>query len=347
MSPSKPVLEPPQHGTAPTAESTSAWEPLRHPVFRGLWIAALVSNIGTWMQNVAAAWYMTSLSSSPLMVALIQGATSLPVFLVGLPAGAVADILDRRRLLLFTRGWMLAAAALLAACTLAGLMTPWTLIGFTFALGLGMALNAPTWQAITPEVVPRRDLSAAVTLNSLTVNIGRAVGPALGGVLVTAAGPALVFGLNALSFVAVLYVVYRWRRTTAVSALPPERVLGTTRAGLRYIRHAGPLRAILVRTGLFMLSWLCVLGAPSGGRTPGARARRLRLRRSPRLRGLGAIGGAVLLPRLKRRLRLDAVVAFASLLFAGVTVLTGFWRCPASGWRCSSRASPGSPSWRA
>jgi hypothetical protein len=186
-----------------------------------------------------------------------------------------------------------------------------------------------------------------VTLNSLTVDIGRAVGPAIGGVLVAASGPALVFGLNALSFVAVLYVVYRWRRTTAVSALPPERVLGTTRAGLRYIRHAGPLRAILVRTGLFMLSWLCVLGAPSGGRTPGARARRLRLRRSPRLRGLGAIGGAVLLPRLKRRLRLDAVVAFASLLFAGVTVLTGFWRCPASGWRCSSRASPGSPSWRA
>src|SRR5712692_5241950 len=127
----------------------SAWTPLSHAVFRALWIASLVSNMGTWMQNVAAAWYMTSLSPSPLMVALIQAATSLPVFLVGLPAGAVADILDRRRLLLLTQAWMLTVAGLLAVCTFAGWMTPWTLIAFTFALGLGMALNSPTWQAIT------------------------------------------------------------------------------------------------------------------------------------------------------------------------------------------------------
>ena len=326
MNSSEPVREAGSHGPATSAESTSAWEPLRHPVFRGLWIAALVSNTGTWMQNVAAAWYMTSLSSSPLMVALIQAATSLPVFLVGFPAGAVADILDRRRLLLFTQAWMLAVAALLAIWTFAGLMTSWSLIGFTFALGLGMALNSPTWQAITPEVVPRRDLSAAVTLNSLTVNIGRAVGPALGGVLVAASGPALVFGLNALSFVAVLYAVYRWRRTPAVSTLPPERVVGATRAGLRYIRHAGPIRAILVRTGLFMLAgcafWALLpvvarqeLGLDAFGY--GALLGCV---------GLGAIGGAMLLPRLKRRLRLDVVVVLASLLYAGVTVLTGFCR---------------------
>jgi MFS family permease len=278
------------------------------------------------MQNVAAAWYMTSLSPSPLMVALIQAATSLPVFLVGLPAGAVADILDRRRLLLFTQAWMLAVAGLLAVWTFAGLMTPWTLIAFTFALGLGMALNSPTWQAITSEVVPRSDLSSAVALNSLTVNIGRAVGPALGGVLVAASGPALVFGLNALSFVAVLYVVYRWRRKSARSVLPAERVIGATRAGLRYVRHAEPLRAVLARTGLFMLFasafWALLpsiarhqigLDAVGYGALLGGV-------------GLGAVAGAALLPRLKRRLPLDAVVALASVLYAAVTVLTGFWR---------------------
>src|SRR5262249_16032863 len=162
----------------------SAWAPLSHPVFRALWIASLVSNIGTWMQNVGAAWVMTSLSPSPLMVALVQSATSLPVFLVGLPAGAVADIVDRRRLLLVTQTWMLAAAALLAVLAFVDLMTPTTLLVLTFALGIGAAMNTPTWQAITPELVPPSELTRAVALNALPVNIGRAIGPALGGVLV-------------------------------------------------------------------------------------------------------------------------------------------------------------------
>src|SRR5438552_2402517 len=173
----------------------SAWTPLSHPVFRALWIASLVSNIGTWMQNVSAAWAMTSLSPSPLIVALVQSATSLPVFLVGLPAGAVADIVDRRRLLLVTQCWMLVAAGLLAVLTFVGLMTATTLLALTFALGVGVAMNAPTWQAITSELVPPSELTRAVTLNALPVNIGRAVGPALGGVLVAASGPALVFAV--------------------------------------------------------------------------------------------------------------------------------------------------------
>ena len=177
-----------------TAES--AWTPLSHPVFRALWIASLVSNIGTWMQNVSAAWAMTSLSPSPLMVALVQSATSLPVFVVGLPAGAIADIVDRRRLLLVTQSWMLVAAGLLAVLAFLGLMTATTLLALTFALGVGVAMNAPTWQAITSELVPASELTRAVTLNALPVNIGRAIGPALGGVLVAAAGPALVFALN-------------------------------------------------------------------------------------------------------------------------------------------------------
>src|SRR5437016_10949140 len=143
----------------------SAWAPLSHPVFRALWISSLVSNIGTWMQNVGAAWAMTSLSPSPLMVALVQSATSLPVFVVGLPAGAVADIVDRRRLLLVTQTWMLAAAALLAVLAFVDLMTPTTLLVLTFALGIGVAMNTPTWQAITAELVPPSELTRAVALS--------------------------------------------------------------------------------------------------------------------------------------------------------------------------------------
>src|SRR3989454_4121427 len=145
----------------------SAWAPLSYPVFRVLWISSLVSNIGTWMQNVGAAWAMTSLSPSPLMVALVQSATSLPVFIVGMPAGAVADIVDRRRLLLVTQTWMLAAAALMALLVWLDLMTGATLLGLTFALGIGVAMNAPTWQAITAELVPPSELTRAVALNAL------------------------------------------------------------------------------------------------------------------------------------------------------------------------------------
>ncbi|PYN40385.1 MAG: MFS transporter, partial [Candidatus Rokuibacteriota bacterium] len=153
-----------------TAES--AWTPLSHPVFRALWIASLISNVGTWMQNVGAAWWMTSLSPSPLMVALVQSATSLPVLVVGLPAGAVADIVDRRRLLLVTQTWMLATTALLAVLAFADVMTATMLLALTFALGIGVAMNTPTWQAITAELVPSSELMRAVALNALPINIG-------------------------------------------------------------------------------------------------------------------------------------------------------------------------------
>lgn len=303
-----------------------AWSPLRLGLFRALWLAALVSNIGTWMQNVAAVWYMTSLTSSPLMVALVPAATSLPVVLVGLPAGAVADIFDRRRLLLWTQGWMLAIAALLAVLTFAGLMTAWLLLALTAALGLGMALNAPSWQAITPEVVPQPDLSRAIALNALTVNIGRAVGPAVGGVLVAVASPALVFALNAVSFLAVVAVVSRWRRAPTRSVLPAERLVGAIRAGLRYARHAPPLTAVLVRTGLFMLcasAFWALLPAIARGEL-GASAVGYGILLG--CVGLGATAGAALLPRMRRRLSLDNVTGLATVVFAGVSVLTAWWR---------------------
>ena len=238
-------------GERPSAES--AWAALSYPVFRALWMSSLVSNIGTWMQNVGAAWAMTSLSPSPLMVALVQSATSLPVFIVGMPAGAVADIVDRRRLLLVTQTWMLAAAALMALLSWADLMTR----------------SNPARVDVRPRHWgrdERTDLAgdhcgtgAAVRADTrggperAAVNIGRAVGPAMGGVLVAAAGPALVFALNAASFVAVIVVVYRWRREAPRAVLPAERVIGATRAGIRYARYAPPLVAVLVRTGLFII----------------------------------------------------------------------------------------------
>src|SRR5262249_22046249 len=189
----------------------SPWSPLREPLFRSLWVAAVISYTGTWMQNVGAGWLMTQLTMSPLMVSLVQAATTLPVFLVILPAGALADMVDRRRFLLITQGWMVAAAALLGLFTLLGHVTPWVLLIFTFALGLGAVMNDPAWQAITPEIVSPRQHAPAVALNSVGFNVARAVGPALGGVVIAIAGSGVAFLLNAASFFGVIFFLYRWR----------------------------------------------------------------------------------------------------------------------------------------
>ncbi|MGH7247458.1 MAG: MFS transporter, partial [Pseudomonadota bacterium] len=221
------------------------WSPFAQRLFLWLWIAALVSNIGTWMQNIGAAWLMTTLSASPLMVALIQTAASLPLFMLALPAGALADVVDRRRLLIFSQGWMLVAAGLLGALTLAHATTPWTLLVLSFALGLGSAMNAPAWQAIVPEVVTRNDLAPAIAGLGVNFNIARALGPALGGVVVSMIGAGANFLLNATSFLAVMAVLYSWKRDYNPGTLPAERVMGAMRAGLRYVRYAPPLRAVL------------------------------------------------------------------------------------------------------
>src|SRR5579863_8708521 len=168
---------------AGSRRADAAWEPLREPLFRSLWIAAVISYTGTWMQNVGAGWLMTQLSTSPLMVSLVQAAAAIPVFLVVLPAGALADMMDRRRLLLFTQGWMVVAAAALGLLTLFHAVDPWVLLAFTFLLGLGAVMNDPAWQAITPEVVSPARHASAVALNSAGFNVARAVGPALGGLV--------------------------------------------------------------------------------------------------------------------------------------------------------------------
>lgn len=304
----------------------SAWSPLGEPLFRGLWIAAVVSNIGIWMQEIAAAWLMTSLTSAPIMVALLQTATSLPIVLLALPAGALADILDRRRLLLFTIGWTMSASAILGVLTLAGLTTPWLLLAFVAVLGLGAAMTGPAWLAITPEVVSREKFNAAVVLGGLGPNLARAVGPALGGLIIAAAGSGAVFLFNAILCLGGVVALYRWRRQPRQSLLPAERVLGATRAGIRYLRHSPPLRAVLFRTGIFT-----VCGSAFWALLP------LRARHELGLDsveygfllgflGVGAAAGAAILAKVRALVSADWLVAGATLLFATVTTTVAYAR---------------------
>jgi predicted MFS family arabinose efflux permease/quinol monooxygenase YgiN len=296
--------------------SLSPWAPLQHKVFRMLWIASIVSNIGTWMHEVGAGWLMTTLAPSPLMVALVQAATSAPVFLLALPAGALADIVDRRRYLIVSQVWMMTAAATLGVLTLTGVTTAPILLIFTFALGIGTAMMMPAWGAITPELVQRSELHTAIGLNSIGMNVSRSVGPALAGFIVAAAGPGVVFILNAVSFLAVIAALKRWQSTPVASELPAERVVGAIRAGLRYARHSPELRAVLIRGAAFF-----VFASASWALLP--LVVRLELKSGPGTYGLflaclgvGAIAGALLLPRVRTRLSRDGIVAGATGLYA-------------------------------
>jgi MFS family permease len=241
------------------AAPVSAWRPLTHTVFRALWVAGLVSDFGAWMHSVGEAWLMTSLSPSPLLVSLLQSADSLAIFLLALPAGALADVVDRRRLAILTQAWLLMGAALLGVLTLTHHMTPWRLIGLAFVMGVGAALDGPVWQAITPEVVPRKELPAAVTLGGLSFNLAKAAGPAMGGLVVAAAGPFAVFLLNALTFAYGIVVLVRWHREPVRTSLPAERWLGAIQTGLRFVRNSPDLIAIFVRSGISLLGASCLL----------------------------------------------------------------------------------------
>jgi MFS family permease len=306
------------------SDKVSAWSPLRSPVFRAFWIAIIISNVGTWMQNVGAAWLMTSLSHSEVMVALVQTATSLPVFFFALPAGALADVVDRRRLLLVTQGWMLLMALILGVLTLLDRATPWTLLLLTFSLGIGAAMNAPAWQATIPDLIPREDLPAAVALGSVGFNIARAVGPALGGMAIAASGPGGAFMLNAVSFVGVLAVLCRWKSRRERNALPTERFVGAIRAGLRYVRHAPQLRAVLIRAGVFILCGAALWALlPLRSRNElgyGATGYGILLG----CIGAGALIGAGFLPKLRSQLAGDRLISCASLLFGAATLGLAF-----------------------
>ncbi len=320
-------------GAAPEKRSTG-FEPLKSILFRKLWVASTVSNLGGWMQDTAGTWLMTVLTPSPLLIALMQTAASLPVLLLGLPAGATADIFDRRRLLLFWQAWMLSAVALLSLLTFFGIISPWVLLILTFLLNVGTAMNSPAWQAIMPELVTREQLPDAVSLNSAGFNLARALGPALGGVAIAAfahaaTGAAWTFLLNALSFVGVIFVLYQWKRNPLFkSTLPAERIYGSMRSGLRYIQYAPPLKAALARAFIFttfvsaVWSLLAVVaardlhqGALGYGILNGSM-------------GLGAVIGATSLPRIRRKFSADAIIAISTGVFVGTLLILAFVRYP-------------------
>ncbi len=312
-----------------TRPAPSALSPLTYQLFRWLWIASIASNVGTWMQNVGAAWLMTSLGPTALQVALVQTATNLPVFLLGVPAGAMADLFDRRKLLIVSQGWMLGAAGVLGALTLAHETGPWMLLLLTFAMGLGATMNGPAWQAIMPELVPRSDLPAAIALNSVGFNLARAVGPALGGLVVSIVSPGAAFLLNAVSFVGVMIVLYLWPRPPARPPANPESVGSAIWAGFRYVRFAPEMHAVLIRSGVFIISasalWSILplvakveLHSESSGY--GVLLGCL---------GVGSILGAMLLTRLRRMLSSEALVTGSIALFGLVNIalayLASFW----------------------
>jgi MFS family permease len=303
--------------------TSSPWAPLRSPVFRALYIAQFASNCGTFMQLVGAQWLMGDLGGTPLEVSLVQTATSLPVFLFVLPSGALGDILDRRRLLLVSQAWMLVAAALLAALTFAGEMTPLALLALTFAVGTGTALTVPSFQAILPELVGRAQIAQGAALNGVNFNVARAVGPAIGGALIAAAGAEWVFLVNAVSFLGTLGVLFVWRRERPPHGFGAEHVWSAVGAGARWVRAAPAFRRVLVRALLFMpfagALWalLPVLARDTLGLGSGGYGLLLGSV------GAGAIAGAFLLPRLRARLGVDRLVAGSALAFAVATVVAG------------------------
>ena len=299
--------------------STSPWAPLREPLFRSLWIAAVISYTGTWMQNVGAGWLMTLLTVSPFMVGLVQAAATLPVFLVILPAGALADMVDRRRFLLVAQSWMVLASGTLGVLTLLGYVTPWILLLFTFLLGLGAVMNDPAWQAITPEIVSSEQHASAVALNSAGFNVARAVGPALGGLVVASAGCGVTFLLNALSFFGVILFLYHWKRPHH-ERLEKGRVLDSMKDGIAYVRRSPVVKSVLIRTGAFSFAasavWalLPIIARPHGAKGYGLLVGFF---------GTGALAGALVLPRLRRQLSVDGLVAMAIVVFASATALAG------------------------
>jgi MFS family permease len=238
----------------------AAFIPFRNPAFRMLWIAVLVSNIGGWIQSTGAGWLMTSLSPSPVMVSLVQVATLLPVFLLALPAGALADIMDRRRFLIWTQVWLIVTALTLCALTAAGLLGAWGLLALTFCIGMGSAANFPAFGATTPDLVPREDLVQAIVLNNMGFNLARAVGPALGGVVLGWAGAELAFAMNAACFLVLVGALLRWKREPRDETSPREGLKDAMASGLRYVLASPVMRGIIIRAVLSFFAGTAVWG---------------------------------------------------------------------------------------
>ena len=311
--------------------AASAWSPLRHPAYAVLWTATVVTNIGWWMYTAAAGWLMTDLSFDPLMVSLVQVASGLPMFLLALPAGALADIVDKRRLLILSEIAVSGVAAIFAALVWLDRMTPATLLLFTFLLGAGAALVAPAWQSIVPQLIPQKEeLPTAVSLNSVGVNISRAIGPALGGLLTASMGVATPFWVNAFSNVGSIGALLWWRPPKKASGrLAAERFANAIRTGVRYARNNPALRATLLRAiGFFVFASAYWALLPLVART--------QIGGGPTLYGIllgaigaGAVGGAWALPRLRKKLDADRLVVVATI---GTAIALGLFAMASELW---------------
>ena len=333
----------------PGAQQTpgSPWTPLKIPVFRLLWGTWVTANICMWMSDVAAAWMMSALTTTPIWVALVQTASTLPVLLLGLPSGALADILDRRRYFIVTQFWLAGTAAALCLAVLFDLLTPPLLLALTFANGIGLAMRWPIFAALIPEIVPRQQLPAALALNAIAMNASRIIGPLVAGALIASAGTAYVFVLNATLSLIAGFVIMRWRRDFVPSPLGRERLLSAMRVGLQFVRESAPLRGVFLRVSLFffhstaLLALLPLLARRLAG--GGAATYTLLLASM----GVGAIMLVLVLPRLRERLTgrqmvlagtvlqsLSAMVmAFAPSVYVAVPtmVLAGMaWLCAAN-----------------
>jgi len=314
---------------------------LRSQTFRNVLAASLVSDIGAFMQSMGAAWLMVSVNAGPMYVALTQTASALPFFVLALPAGAIGDIVDRRKLILYTETWMVGIALLLAALTLMGSVSPLLLLILTFALSAGDAFESPTWRAVLPELVAREDLPAASALNGIEFNLARAVGPGLAGLVIAATGVGSAFLLNAVSFIAVIFVVARWKRTAPKRTTPAETIGGATVAAIRYVRYSPAIRTLLARSGLvmFFASGLLAL-LPSLAHI---------VRNSPTAYGvllgcfgLGAVVGAVVMQGARARWSTEAVVTggvavfglttFAASIVRSLPALTGLMVVAGASW---------------
>ncbi|OOG46191.1 arabinose ABC transporter permease [Polaromonas sp. A23] len=295
------------------------------PVFRMLWGTWMAANICMWMNDVAAAWLMTSLTTSPIWVALVQSASTLPVFLLGLPSGALADILDRRRYFIITQFWVAAVALVLCLTIVMDVMTAPLLLALTFANGVGLAMRWPVFSAIVPELVPRAQLPAALALNGVAMNASRIIGPLVAGALIASAGSEYVFILNAVLSLLAGFVIMRWRREHVPSPLGRERLISAMRVGVQFVRQSARLRAVLLRVALFFFhstALLALLPLVARGLNSGGAGTFTLLLASM---GFGAIFVvAFLLPRLRRTFSRDALVLCGMVLQSVATAVVAF-----------------------
>ncbi len=295
--------------------------PLKAPVFRMLWLAWLAANMTMWMNDVAAAWLMTTLTTSPVMVALVQTASTLPVFLLGLPSGAMADIVDRRRYFAATQLWVSVNAVLLAGLSLAGLLTAPLLLALTFVSGVGLAMRWPVFAAIVPDIVTREHLPQALALNGIAMNLSRVIGPVLAGALIAGLGSGWVFALNAVLAAISMLLILRWRSAPRTSTLPGERFVGAMRTGLQHVRESPRMKVILMRVALFflqstaLLALLPLVAKKLHGGGPASFTLLLACL------GAGAVVAALYFPRWRQRFSRDQFVRAGTVVHALMSVI--------------------------